>query len=67
MLRTAGFDAKIASPGLTCVINLGGDPAVLPGYGTPLLASAPLAGRDGAAGLPVDAAAWFRTPEPGTP
>ncbi|MGC4771261.1 hypothetical protein ACLQ25_20115 [Micromonospora sp. DT44] len=40
---------------LTCVVNLGAAPVALDGYGTPLVASAPLTDQL----LPVDAAAWF--------
>jgi alpha-glucosidase len=50
------------TPGLVCVINLGDEPAVLPGYGEPALASAPVRAVDGGVELPVDAAGWFTGP-----
>ncbi|MBQ1049799.1 glycoside hydrolase family 13 protein [Micromonospora sp. C51] len=44
---------------LTCVVNISDAPVVIDGYGTPLVASAPLSERDGGHLLPVDAAVWF--------
>ncbi|PZF98046.1 glycoside hydrolase family 13 protein [Micromonospora deserti] len=51
--RTAG-DAV-----LTCVVNLSGVPALVDGYGEPIVASQALTGQDAGHLLPVDAAAWF--------
>ncbi|WBB65073.1 glycoside hydrolase family 13 protein [Micromonospora sp. WMMD812] len=44
---------------LTCVVNLSGSPALVAGYGEPVVASAPLTGQGAGHLLPVDAAAWF--------
>ncbi len=45
-------------PGLTCTVNCSSTPVTLPGYGEPLLASAPVAGRV----LPPDTAVWWSAP-----
>ncbi len=51
-------------PGVTCVVNLSGRPVPLPPNAGVLVSSAPLDGASSGAGglLPVDAAAWLRTP-----
>ncbi|QGN45507.1 glycoside hydrolase family 13 protein [Micromonospora sp. WMMD558] len=51
--RTAGDTV------LTCVVNISGAPAVIDGYGDPLVASETLTRQGSAHVLPVDAAAWF--------
>ncbi|GIJ77282.1 alpha-glucosidase [Micromonospora phaseoli] len=51
--RTAG-DAV-----LTCVVNTGDAPALIDGYGAPVVASEALTEQDGGHLLPVDAAVWF--------
>ncbi|MFV2103827.1 glycoside hydrolase family 13 protein [Micromonospora sp. LOL_024] len=51
--RTAGDAA------LTCVVNTGDAPALIDGYGTPVVASEALTEQDGGHLLPVDAAVWF--------
>ncbi|WP_416901176.1 glycoside hydrolase family 13 protein [Micromonospora echinospora] len=47
---------------LTCVVNLSGAPTRISGYGTPLVASAPLTGEGDGHLLPIDAAVWFERP-----
>ncbi|MGN9774383.1 glycoside hydrolase family 13 protein [Micromonospora sp. H33] len=51
--RTAGDTV------LTCVVNISGAPALIDGYGDPIVASETLARQGSAHVLPVDAAAWF--------
>ncbi|GGO03527.1 glycoside hydrolase family 13 protein [Micromonospora parathelypteridis] len=51
--RTAGDTT------LTCVVNLSGAPALIDGYGQPLVASDALTGQGSGHLLPVDAAAWL--------
>jgi alpha-glucosidase len=58
--------SRPGTPELTCAINLSGQLVVLPGYGEPLLATAPVAVGDAGAQLPVDAAAWFAAPGGGS-
>ncbi|WP_433129356.1 glycoside hydrolase family 13 protein [Micromonospora sp. CA-240977] len=52
--RTAGDTA------LVCVVNLGGAPVRIDGYGQPLVASDALTGPDAGHLLPVDAAVWLQ-------
>ncbi|MEH1166610.1 glycoside hydrolase family 13 protein [Micromonospora sp. CPCC 205539] len=49
------FSRSAGTTVLTCVLNLSGAPALIDGYGEPLVASAALTGHL----LPVDAAAWL--------
>ncbi|WP_433536961.1 glycoside hydrolase family 13 protein [Micromonospora sp. CA-249363] len=49
------FSRSAGDTVLTCVVNLGSAPVALDGYGTPVVASAPLTDHL----LPVDAAAWL--------
>ncbi|MFY1619257.1 glycoside hydrolase family 13 protein [Micromonospora sp. WMMD736] len=49
------FSRSAGDTVLTCVVNLSAAPVAVDGYGTPLVASAPLTDRL----LPVDAAAWL--------
>ncbi|NJP32790.1 glycoside hydrolase family 13 protein [Micromonospora thermarum] len=51
--RTAGDTV------LTCVVNISGAPALIDGYGDPVVASETLTRQGSAHVLPVDAAAWF--------
>jgi alpha-glucosidase len=44
---------------LTCVVNISGAPALIDGYGEPVVASEALTGQGSGHLLPVDAAAWF--------
>ncbi|MBM0259419.1 glycoside hydrolase family 13 protein [Micromonospora sp. 4G55] len=44
---------------LTCVVNISGAPALVEGYGRPLVASEDLTEQGSGHLLPVDAAAWF--------
>ncbi|MFG3699571.1 glycoside hydrolase family 13 protein [Micromonospora sp. NPDC047620] len=44
---------------LTCVVNISGAPALIDGYGEPIVASEALTGQGTGHLLPVDAAAWF--------
>ncbi|MGK5442340.1 glycoside hydrolase family 13 protein [Micromonospora sp. URMC 105] len=44
---------------LTCVVNISGAPALVEGYGRPLVASEELTAQGPGHLLPVDAAAWF--------
>ncbi|MEU4713474.1 glycoside hydrolase family 13 protein [Micromonospora purpureochromogenes] len=44
---------------LTCVVNISGAPALVAGYGRPLVASEDLTEQGSGHLLPVDAAAWF--------
>ncbi|MEV0725307.1 glycoside hydrolase family 13 protein [Micromonospora purpureochromogenes] len=44
---------------LTCVVNISGAPALVEGYGRPLVASENLTEQGSGHLLPVDAAAWF--------
>ncbi|MFF0718602.1 glycoside hydrolase family 13 protein [Micromonospora sp. NPDC003816] len=53
------FHREVDSVVLTCVVNTGDSPVLIDGYGTPLVASAPLTERDGGHLLPGDTAAWF--------
>ncbi|QOC93734.1 glycoside hydrolase family 13 protein [Micromonospora craniellae] len=53
------FHRNAGSTSLTCVMNTGDSPVLIDGYGTPLVASAPLTERDGGHLLPGDTAAWF--------
>ncbi|GIJ38141.1 glycoside hydrolase family 13 protein [Micromonospora andamanensis] len=53
------FQREAGGTVLTCVVNISDAPVVIDGYGTPLVASAPLTERDGGHLLPVDAAVWF--------
>ena len=48
-----------AAQDLICVVNFSGAPAQISGYGTPIIASQPVAEQEGQAHLPIDAAAWF--------
>ncbi|MET9532129.1 glycoside hydrolase family 13 protein [Streptomyces sp. NPDC006649] len=52
-----GVLAFARSEGLICVVNLAGEPAVLPGHSHALLSSGPL---DGGGRLPQDTAVWLR-------
>ncbi|MCM0677396.1 glycoside hydrolase family 13 protein [Micromonospora phytophila] len=51
--RTAGDTV------LTCVVNISGAPALIDGYGEPIVASGTLTGQGSGHLLGVDAAAWF--------
>ncbi|QKW12057.1 MULTISPECIES: glycoside hydrolase family 13 protein [unclassified Micromonospora] len=53
------FHREVDSVVLTCVVNTGDSPVLIDGYGTPLVASAPLTEHDGGHLLPGDTAAWF--------
>ncbi|GIJ08862.1 glycoside hydrolase family 13 protein [Micromonospora andamanensis] len=53
------FQREAGGTVLTGVVNISDAPVVIDGYGTPLVASAPLTERDGGHLLPVDAAVWF--------
>ncbi|MFI6227831.1 glycoside hydrolase family 13 protein [Micromonospora echinospora] len=56
------FSRSAGDVELTCVVNLSGAPARISGYGTPLVASAPLTGEGDGHLLPIDAAVWFERP-----
>ncbi|MFI6821905.1 glycoside hydrolase family 13 protein [Micromonospora sp. NPDC050187] len=53
------FSRSAGDVELTCVVNLSGAPARVTGYGTPMVASAPLAEEGDGHLLPIDAAVWF--------
>ncbi|WP_432049403.1 glycoside hydrolase family 13 protein [Verrucosispora sp. NA02020] len=53
------FHREVDSVVLTCVVNTGDSPVLIDGYGTPLVASAPLTEHDDGHLLPGDTAAWF--------
>ncbi|MEV0328411.1 glycoside hydrolase family 13 protein [Micromonospora echinospora] len=56
------FSRSAGDVELTCVVNLSGAPAQISGYGTPMVASAPLAEEGDGHLLPIDAAVWFERP-----
>ncbi|WBB82405.1 glycoside hydrolase family 13 protein [Micromonospora sp. WMMD882] len=59
------FDRSAGDAGLTCVVNLGGAPVTVTGYGQPIVASAPLTAEGDGYLLPEDAAVWFDRPRVG--
>ncbi|MEV1143124.1 glycoside hydrolase family 13 protein [Micromonospora sp. NPDC049799] len=53
------FSRNAGEAVLTCVVNISGAPALIDGYGEPVVASEALTGQGSGHLLPVDAAAWF--------
>ncbi|MEH0820859.1 MULTISPECIES: glycoside hydrolase family 13 protein [unclassified Micromonospora] len=53
------FSRSAGDTTLTCVVNISGAPALVEGYGRPLVASEELTAQGSGQLLPVDAAAWF--------